>query len=209
MVNFNLRALIERIGGNAGAVVRLDRFFIKLNAGLSTDFAYMGNEPCEETPWVYDFAGAPWRAQAVVRRIQGELYHADPGGLPGNDDAGALSSWYVFSALGLYPEIPGVGGFVVGSPVFSRAAIHLGNGKTVEIVGRGAGFSHPYVQALRLNDEPWTGSWIPWSQLSAGGRLDFDLGEKPSDWGKDPLKAPPSFDFPSAESRMDDTNQPS
>ena len=71
------------------------------------------------------------RTQAVVRRVQQELFSDQPDGLPGNDDAGAMSSWYVFSALGLYPEVPGVAGFVVGSPVFPKAIIHLSNEKKV------------------------------------------------------------------------------
>ena len=129
MVNFNLRALIDNLGGDQKATERLDRFFTRLNGGLNTEFAYMGNETCEEIPWIYDFVSAPSRAQAVIRRVQQELFSDQPDGLPGNDDAGAMSSWYVFSALGLYPEIPGVAGFVIGSPVFPKATIHLANGK--------------------------------------------------------------------------------
>jgi putative alpha-1,2-mannosidase len=154
----------------------------------------MGNEPCEQCPWLYDFAGAPWRTQDVVRRIQTELFTVRPSGLPGNDDAGSLSSWYVFSTLGLYPEIPGVAGFTVGSPAFPRATIHLNNGKTIEIVGRHAAPTAPYVQALTLNGQPWRSPWIPWSSLGGGGVLDFDLGAEPSKWGGDPALAPPSFD---------------
>jgi len=194
MVNFNLRALIDKLGGNDKAVERLDHFFTQTNAGPGSEFAYMGNEPCEEVPWVYDFASAPWRTQEVVRRIQTELFTTQPSGLPGNDDAGALSSWYVFSALGLYPEIPGVAGLVVGSPVFPKATIHLSNGKTIRIIGEQASLENPYVQSLQLNGQPYESPWIPWSLLSNGGVLDFDLAAKPSQWGNDPKKAPPSFD---------------
>ncbi len=194
MVNFNLRALIEKIGGNDKAVERLDHFFTKTNSGLRGDMAYMGNEPSEETPWVYDFAGAPWRTQDVVRRIQTELFTADPSGIPGNDDAGSLSSWYVFSALGLYPEIPGVAGFVVGSPVFPKAILHMDNGKTLQVIGRNASLTNPYVQSLEVGEQAWDSPWIPWSKLSDGGAVKFTLGNKPSSWGKDPAKAPPSFD---------------
>ncbi len=194
LVNFNLRGLIEKLGGNEKAVERLDRFFTRTNDGMSSEFAYMGNEPDEEVPWVYDFACAPARTQAVVRRIQTELFTDQPGGLPGNDDAGSLSSWYVFSALGLYPEIPGVAGFAVGSPVFPLATLHLDNGKTIRIVGKNAALANPFVQSLKLNGQPHGGPWVAWSALAGGGVLEFELGDKPSEWGKDPAKAPPSFD---------------
>src|SRR5208282_1819580 len=103
-----------------------------------------------------------------------------PNGLPGNDDAGALSSWYVFSALGLYPEIPGVGGFVIGSPLFPEATIHLGNGSTIEIQGQPASPANPFVQNLKLNGRNYESSWISWSALSNGAALNFKLGDKPS-----------------------------
>ncbi len=195
MVNFNLRGLIEKMGGNDQVVARLDRFFTQLNASISSgDTAYMGNEPCEETPWIYDFAGAPWRTQEVVRRTQSELFTSQPNGFPGNDDAGSLSSWYVFSALGLYPEIPGVAGLAVGSPLFPKATIQLENGRTIQIIGQSAARENPYVQSLKLNGRDYTSPWIAWSALAQGATLDFDLGAKPSSWGNDPKQAPPSFD---------------
>jgi predicted alpha-1,2-mannosidase len=192
--NFNFKALIDKLGGNDQAVQRLDTFFQKTNAGMSSAQAYMGNEPCEETPWVYDFASTPWRTQAVVRRIQTELFTNEPSGIPGNDDAGAISSWYVFSALGIYPVIPGVAGFVVGSPLFPKATIHREDGTTIQIVGEHASADAPYVQSLRVNGQSYESPWIPWSLLAKGGTLDFRLGGQPSKWGASPDAAPPSFD---------------
>ena len=194
LVNFNLRGLVALMGGNEKANERLDHFFTKTNAGMGSEFAFMGNEPCEETPWLYDFTSSPQRTQAVVRRIQKELFTTEPSGFPGNDDGGAISSWYVFSALGLYPEIPGVAGFVTGSPVFAKATLHLDNGKTIQILGEHAAPANCYVQGLRVNGAVYDSPWIPWSLLSKGGTIDFDLGPKPSHWGTDPGKAPPSFD---------------
>lgn len=193
MVNFNLGELIEKLGGAQKAVARLNHFFTRLNGGVGADTAFMGNEPCEETPWVYDFAGDPAGTQRVVRRIQNELFTARPDGLPGNDDAGALSSWYVFSALGLYPEIPGVAGFVAGSPLFPKVTIHLENGATIRILGQDASPENCYVQSLKVNGRDWNRLWIPWSELAAGGTLDFHLGAAPSTWGTGPHAAPPSF----------------
>ena len=194
LVNFNVRALIEKLGGNDKTVSRLDAFFAKPNDGLTSECAYMGNEPCEECPWIYDFAGAPWRTQDVVRRIQTELFTTAPSGLPGNDDAGSLSSWYVFSALGIYPEIPGVAGFTIGSPMFPSATVHLENGKTLTINADHAAVNAPYVQSMQVNGQTYDSPWLPWSQISGGGTLLFELGDQPSKWGSDPAKAPPSFD---------------
>lgn len=197
MVNFNLRGLIDKMGGDEKTVARLDHFFTKLNESpFSGDTAYMGNEPCEETPWIYDFAGAPWRTQAVVRRIQNELFTGKPSGLPGNDDAGALSSWYVFSALGLFPEIPGVAGFAVGTPLFPKAIVALENGKTLEIRGENASDGNFYVQNLKVNGRNYASPWIDWRALANGATLEFKLGNQPSAWGKNPKPAPPSFDLP-------------
>lgn len=194
MVPYNLRDLFDLLGGNDAVVQRLDAHFTRLNDGPDSVYAFMGNEPEEGAPWTYLFAGAPWRTQDVVRRIQRELFRTTPDGLPGNDDAGSLSSWYVFSALGLYPAIPGVGGLAVGSPKFSRAVVRLGSGQLLQITGQGAADSAPYVQSLRLNGVPTTSLWIPVETLLAGATLDFTLGASPNySWGSDPADAPPSF----------------
>lgn len=194
MVNFNLGGLIEKLGGNEKTVARLDRFFARLNSGFNAETAYMGNEPCEGAPWVFDFAGAPAHAQQVVRRIQKELFTALPSGLPGNDDAGALSSWHVFSMLGLYPEIPGIAGFVIGSPAFPKAIIQSGTGAKIQIIGDGASAQNCYVQNLELNGRNYEKLWLPWPALSGGAALRFTLGAQPSAWGTGPASAPPSFD---------------
>jgi predicted alpha-1,2-mannosidase len=192
MVNFNLNGLIKKLGGDKKTLARLDHFFTNVNGGINADTAFMGNEPCEETPWVYDFAGEPSGTQQVVRRVQDRLFTSLPSGLPGNDDAGALSSWYVFSALGIYPEIPGVAGFVVGSPLFSKAVIQPENGAAIQIVGDGASSGNYYVHKLKLNGQAWKSVWIPWSELSHGATLDFTLTDKPTAWGNN--SRPPSFD---------------
>ncbi len=192
MVNFNLNGLIQKMGGRKKADARLDHFFTKVNGGVSADTAFMGNEPCEETPWVYDFAGDPAGTQKVVRRIQDELFTAAPSGLPGNDDAGALSSWYVFSALGMYPEIPGVAGFVVGSPLFPKATIFSDNGDVIQITAPKASLQAFYVRKLKVNGKRWKSLWIPWSALAYGGNLEFTLADRPASWGKH--SPPPSFD---------------
>ncbi|HEX8968724.1 MAG TPA: GH92 family glycosyl hydrolase, partial [Chloroflexota bacterium] len=183
MVPFDYPGLVALLGGNDTAVARLDDFFRELNAGQNRPYAWMGNEPDLNAPWVYDFAGAPARTQAVVRRIQHELFTPTPGGLPGNDDGGATSAWYVWSALGLYPAVPGVGGLAVGAPLFPDAVVHLGNGNTLHVVAHGGAAEAPYIQSLDLDGAPYASPWIDWSRLSDGATLEFNLGTAPGDWG--------------------------
>src|SRR5262249_17920107 len=104
MVRFNEGGLINAIGGSSAAIARLDRHFQALNAGPCSEFAFMGNEVSLKTPWMYVFAGAPWKTQQVVRRVLRSLYSNSPGGMPGNDDGGVLSAWLVFACLGMYPQ---------------------------------------------------------------------------------------------------------
>jgi putative alpha-1,2-mannosidase len=196
-VPYDIRGLIDALGGNARAVERLDTFFTELNAGAHKPYFWIGNEPVFSVPWAYDFAGQPWSAQAVTRRAELELFTSKPNGEPGNDDLGATSAWYVFAALGVYPAIPAVGGMALNSPLFPAATIHLGNGRTIKIEGEGAAAASPYVQSLRVNGEPSEKTWIPWDKLSHGATLEFKLGSTPNkQWGTAPEDAPPSFSHP-------------
>jgi predicted alpha-1,2-mannosidase len=178
MVPQDFPGLFARMGGNAQAVARLDQHFQKLNDGSSSPYAFMGNEPEFGSPWAYDFAGRPDRTEDVVRRIELQLFDTTPGGLPGNDDGGAMSSWYIFAAIGLYPSIPGVGGFALGSPLFSSVQLYLGNGSRLTITGQGAADNSPYVQSLSLNNQPWSNPWLPYSKIQDGGTLAFVLGSR-------------------------------
>jgi putative alpha-1,2-mannosidase len=193
MVPYNLRGLFDLMGGNSNAVARLDTFFTQLNSGPGSVYAFMGNEPCEGDPWAYDYAGAPSKAEATLRRIQTQLYNNTPAGLPGNDDGGALSSWYVFSTLGFYPLVPGVGGFVLGSPLFPSATINLENGRQLNIQGNNASSANCYVQSLTLNGANTTSLWLPFTAIRDGATLVFSLSNTPSSWGTAPADAPPSF----------------
>jgi predicted alpha-1,2-mannosidase len=197
MVPFDLQGLIDAMGGNDAVVSRLDTFFTQINGGPGSIYAFMGNEPSEETPWTYDFAGAPWKTQEVARRIQTEVFTTAVNGLPGNDDAGALSSWYVFSALGLYPDLPGLGGFVIGSPLFSSITLNLLGGQTVQINAPNAGDGNPYVQDMQINGVDNTSLWLPVDVLlnNPYTELTFNLDSSPNpSWGSAPEDAPPSFD---------------
>jgi putative alpha-1,2-mannosidase len=168
------------MGGSETAVTRLDEFFVEVNAGPNRPHAWIGNEPSLNAPWAYDFAGVPARTQAVVRRIQMELFDTTPGGLPGNDDGGTISAWYVLSALGVYPAVPGVGGLAIGSPLFPDIVVHLANGDALHIVSHGAAPDAPYVQSLSVDGSAYEAWWIDWQRLSTGATLDFTLGTTPA-----------------------------
>jgi predicted alpha-1,2-mannosidase len=192
MVPFNARGLIAALGGRQETVRRLDAFFAELNAGPVRPHAWMGNQPSFGAPWLYAFAGAPSRTQAVVRRIVSELFSATPLGLPGNDDLGSTSAWYVWAALGLYPAIPGVGGFVLASPLFPSVTVKTGRGQRLRVQASGP---DPYVRGLQLNGKPYARSWLPLEALAGEApSLSFTLEAQPDPrWGSDPDAAPPSF----------------
>ncbi|KAA9155805.1 glycoside hydrolase family 92 protein [Amycolatopsis acidicola] len=191
MVPYNVGGLITALGGNQAVQSRLDEFFTELNAGTQDPHAFLGNEPNANSPWLYDFAGAPYKTQAVVRKAMTELYNPNPEGLVGNDDLGQMSSWYVWSALGMYPEIPGRAELVLGSPLFSKAVIKTGAGKTITVNGSGSG---EYVTGLKVNGADTTKTWLPESFVANGGTLDYTLSGTPdTSWGSAPSDAPPSF----------------
>jgi predicted alpha-1,2-mannosidase len=194
MIPHNMRALFDRIGGNEEVIKRLDSFFTELNAGPDRPYFFIGNEPVFPVPWLYNYAGAPWKTQAITRRVLTELFTPDPGGIPGNDDLGATSSWIVFSAIGLYPIIPGVGGFAINSPLFPMITIRLKGGKQLKITGQGASQTTPYVQQLRLNGRSYNSTWLPYETVAKGATLQFKLSSNPNiKWATEPSSAPPSF----------------
>jgi len=190
MVPFNLKALIDTIGGQKAAEKRLDELFIRLDANYGQEWFAAGNEPSFAIPWVYNWAGAPYKAQQIVNRMIKEAYSDKPGGLPGNDDLGAMGAYYVFCTLGLYPEIPGVGGFSINSPFFPSAVIHVKNG---DLKINGGNGDKPYIKKMKVNGQEYKSTWLPWSMIENGGVIDFDLSDKPDkSWGTS--VQPPSFD---------------
>lgn len=198
MVPFDVHGLFQQLGGDTTAIARLDRFFHTAdgkwaftNAGPL--HAELNNEPSIETPWLYDFAGQPYKAQATVRAVVNSLWKNAPDGIPGNDDLGEMSSWYVWSALGLYPEIPGRAELVLGSPLFTHAVIQ-GSGGEVTIDAPKATTDTPYVHALEVDGKAWNKPWLPASFVAHGGRLGFTLQATPDRaWGSSTTDAPPSF----------------
>ena len=198
MVPFNEAGLFKAMGGTAKASARLDRFFYNekgepavTNAGPL--HAELNNEPSIETPWLYDFAGQPWKTQQLVRQVLNTIWTNTPSGIPGNDDLGEMSSWAVFASLGLYPEIPGRAEFLLGSPRFPKIVVHRPGGE-IAISAGGGGTDAPYVKSLRVNGSASTRTWLPESFALQGGTLDFELSATPNkQWGTGADDRPPSF----------------
>jgi len=146
-----------------------------------------------EIPWEYDYAGAPYLTQRMVREVQQELYFDAPVGQFGNDDLGAMSSWYVCSELGFYPETPGTQTLALASPVFRKATVHLANGRAITISAPNAQTASPYVHGLTVNGATWKKAYVSFGDLSKGATLEYDLSTTPdTSWAASPDAAPPS-----------------
>lgn len=192
MVPFNLRQLIQARGGDKAYSSFLDGLLDDITDPGNTD-ANLSNEPSVEIPWEYDYTGQPWKTQEAVRAAQRNLYFNAPVGSFGNDDLGAMSSWYVWSELGMYPETPGTDTLVLGSPAFPVAKVALAGGRTVRISAPQAAPDAPYVQSLDVKGKEWNTSWLTYEQFKGAGTLDFTLGTQPDkSWASGPSAAPPS-----------------
>jgi predicted alpha-1,2-mannosidase len=200
MVPFNIHGLFEAMGGREKAAARLDRFFYNDQGAPAVTksgplHAELDNEPSIETPWLYDFAGQPWKTQQLVRQVLNTIWRNAPDGIPGNDDLGEMSSWAVFACMGFYPEIPGRAELVLGSPLFPSIVIHRPAGNIVIHASRAA-TDAPYVQSLRVNGLVSTKTWLPESFALHGGTLDFQLSSTPrKSWGTSLDDQPPSFEI--------------
>ena len=193
MVPQDLPGLVRGMGGRSATVAKLDTFFSQLDADQDKPYAWMGNEPSLGSPWAYLAAGEPWRADAIVRTVMTTLYMDTPDGIPGNDDLGTMSAWYVWSAMGLYPQFPAMRALDIGSPLFTRVVIHAPNGPTITIDAPAASDTNPYVNALRVNGKPTQHTWIA-LPLHGDVHLAFDLAAAPNrSWGSAAGDAMPAF----------------
>ena len=199
MVPFNAKGLFTLLGGPEKASQRLNAFFYNPDGSLAVTesgglHAELNNEPSIETPWLFDFLGQPWKTQEAVRKVLNTIWTNSPKGMPGNDDLGEMSSWYVWSAIGMYPEIPGRAELVLGSPLFTSIHIRRPAGD-ITVKASGAGTNQPYVQSMRLNGASTSKTWLPESFVEHGGALEFELSATPDkQWGINPEDAPPSFE---------------
>jgi predicted alpha-1,2-mannosidase len=184
---------INLIGGRKYMEQKLDDLFTENSettgrqqsdiTGLIGQYAH-GNEPSHHIAYLYNFTGAAHKTQAMVHRIMNEMYHDAPDGLAGNEDCGQMSAWYVMSALGFYPVTPGTTDFIIGTPLFSSATINLENGKAFNITAKEVSAADFYVQAIALNNNPHKQSYFSYFDIVKGGRMNFSMGAKPSDFGK-------------------------
>jgi predicted alpha-1,2-mannosidase len=193
-VPYNLRALFRAMGGDRVVIKRLNALFSHFASNADTRFAWLGNEPSLEIPWMYDYTSQPWRTQALLRRIVSTLYPRAAYGLPGNDDLGTMSAWLVWADLGLYPAIPGVDALLLSAPMFPRVEIRLAAGHLLRILAPGAGPGNPYIHDVTLGRQKYERAFVWRSALVTGGAMHFRLGHVPDlSWNSKPADAPPAF----------------
>jgi predicted alpha-1,2-mannosidase len=191
MVPYDLQGVIEAVGGPEAAKTRLDDFFSEYGRWTGSGYTphfFISNEPCFGNPWIYNWTGHPWRTQEVVKKTLHDLFTDSPGGLPGNDDLGATSAWAVFAYIGLYPEIPGVGGLSLNTPTFPAVTLNLG-GHELHIRAAGTP-ERGYIQNVVLDGKPVPSLWLDWERVKNASVLEFTLIAEPS---KEVGGPPPSF----------------
>jgi predicted alpha-1,2-mannosidase len=192
MVPFNIQGLANAMGGDSSLVSYLNTDTSELTG--QDGYMDLTNEPSLEIPWEYDYVGEPYQTQKIVREVQDQVWTDAPSGLAGNDDLGEMSSWYVWSALGMYPETPGTANLALGSPEFTQEAITLPSGNTLTINGSGAADNAPYVQSATWNGAAWNNAYAPTGALTSGGTLGFTLGTTAdTSWASSTSSAPPSY----------------
>jgi predicted alpha-1,2-mannosidase len=206
-VQHDVAGLIDLFGGRPAFNAKLDQLFVEQYGtskykflgqfpdatGLVGLYA-QGNEPSFHIPYLYDFSGQPWKTQRRVRQLMDVWYGDGPHGIPGDDDGGATSSWYVMSAIGFYPVCPGSPVYEIGSPIFEKTTIRLGNGKDFTIIAHHVSAQNKYIQSAQLNGKPLNKPWFSQSDLANGGTLILEMAPNPNmQWGSAPEDAPPSM----------------
>lgn len=183
----DVAGLIEQIGGKARFTERLDTFF-------EGDYYWHGNEPGHHIAYLFAYAGQPWKTQKWVHDIIDREYFTTPDGLSGNDDAGQMSAWLVFSMVGFYPVCPGMPYYVIGSPSFDESVITLENGKQFTIEAPGASDGNIYIQSATLNGQSYDKSYLLHADIMNGGKLSFVMGKTPNkEWASSDASLPPGL----------------
>ena len=196
-VKHNLPDLIKIMGGKTAFASRLDqmfaeplgiskyRFYAKMpddtgNVGMFS----MGNEPTFHIPYLYNYADQPWKTQKRIRSLLRQWFRNDLMGVPGDEDGGGMSAFVVFSLVGIYPITPGLPEYTIGSPAFEKTKINLDNGKFLVIEAKNLSEDNKYIQSATLNGKPLNIAWIKHSDISEGGKIVFEMGEKANrEWG--------------------------
>lgn len=206
----NVGDLVEMIGGKQAFVDELEKmyntplgksrfdFYSQLpdHTGNVGQFS-MGNEPAMHIPYLYNYAGQPWRTQKRVRSLLAQWFRNDVMGIPGDEDGGGLTSFVVFSQMGFYPMTPGLPMYVIGSPAFENVKLDIGNGKKFELSCLNYSPDNKYIQSAKLNGQVWNKSWFAHEDLMKGGKLELVMGKRPNkQWAADAKAVPPSFKMP-------------
>lgn len=204
LVPHDVEGLMTLLGGRDGFNAKLDAFFSTpyTAKGVCRDCTGLigqyvqGNQPDQQAAYLYAWSGQPWKTQALTRRILDRMYGSDATGygFPGMDDQGSTSSWYVLSAMGFYPVDPSRPEYIIGSPIFDRVRLRLGNGKIFEIVARNNSERNQYIQSATLNGKPWSKPWFSHADIANGATLVLTMGPEPGKtWGSAVQDAPPSM----------------
>ncbi|GAA5483213.1 hypothetical protein Hsar01_02442 [Haloferula sargassicola] len=210
----DMQGLIDLMGGDQAFTDKLDDVFQadpRVNTGayggMIHEMAEMiaanmgqyahGNQPIQHMIYLYGYAGQPWKTQIHAREVMARLYHPTPDGLCGDEDNGQTSAWYVFSALGMYPVNPASDEYVIGSPIFDKATVHLDNGKTFTVTADTNGPMRPYIQEASLNGEPLNRCFLRHGEITSGGEVRFRMDSfKKEDWAAGPDSRPSSQSRP-------------
>lgn len=205
-VPHNIADLINLMGGNETFIANLDQMFreplgrskyefyaqLPDHTGNVGQFS-MANEPSLHVPYLYNYAGQPWKTQKRIRQMLRTWFRNDLMGIPGDEDGGGMTSFVVFSSLGFYPVTPGFPAYNIGSPLFTRAQITLSNGKVFEIEAQGASDENKYIQSATMNGKEWNKPWFSHDDLKDGGKLVLVMGNHPNKaWGVNAGNVPPS-----------------
>lgn len=191
LVPHDVKGLIKLFGSDKAFMSKLDSlFFVEGWAGdnASPDMSGMtgqyahGNEPSHHVIYMYNYAGRPDKAAPLLRKMLNEMYLDQPDGLSGNEDVGQMSAWYILSSVGLYQVDPVGGRFVIGSPLFDKATVNVGGGKTFTVVAKNNSDKNIYVQSARLNGKTLKNSYVEFNDIRRGGTLELVMGPKPSKW---------------------------
>lgn len=206
-VQHNVADLISLMGGKETFAAELDRMFdIRLynekyavwkqgpdHSALVGQFS-MGNEPCMHIPYLYAYAGQPWKTQKRTRSLIDMWFRNDLMGMPGDEDGGGLTAFVVFSMTGFYPVTPGLPVYVLTSPVFEKSVFDVGGGKTFTVKCSNYSPDNKYIQRASLDGKPWDKSWISHEDIVAGGVLELEMGRYPNtEWAVSDESCPPSF----------------
>ncbi len=188
----DISGLIQLMGGSKVFENQLDSLFSTTAGTTGRNQAditgligqyVQGNEPSHHMAYLYNYVGKPSKTQQRIRQILDEQYANRPDGLSGNEDCGQMSAWYVLSAMGFYPVLPGSDAYVIGTPIFEKTTIHLENGKSFVLRAPGVSATKKWIKSVKLNEQVYAKSWFSHADLSNGGQFVFEMSDQPSDWG--------------------------